>query len=235
MGTKADPGRDHIRVDGRLIHAAGRKVYLLMNKPRGVISSVTDPRGRVTVTDLVKAKGRIFHVGRLDYNSEGLIILTNDGELARIMSAAGGVFPKVYHVKVRSVPGDADLNRLRAGIQLPDGAFLKGARIELIRSSRNCWFEVTLTQGKNQQLRRMFAAIGHPVVRLQRKRIGFLTDRGLPVGSYRSLSPEEIAHIFRLSREATPANRQDASGKIYGDKAASDLWKRARVNRSATG
>jgi 16S rRNA U516 pseudouridylate synthase RsuA-like enzyme len=102
---------------------------------------------------------------------------------------------------------------------VPDGALLKGARIELIRRGRNCWFEVTLTQGKNQQIRRMFAAIGHPVVKLQRKRIGFLTDRGLPVGAYRSLTPEEIAQIFRLSREATLAHRQDASGKMFGDRA----------------
>jgi 23S rRNA pseudouridine2605 synthase len=226
MGTKADPGRDHIRVDGTLVRPAGRKIYLLLNKPRGVISSVTDPLGRVTVTDLVKSKGRIFHVGRLDYNSEGLIILTNDGELARIMSRAGGVFPKVYHVKVRSVPDDVDLNRLRAGIRLPDGTRLTGAQIELIRRGRNTWFEVILVQGKNQQIRRMFAAIGHPVAKLQRRRIGFLTDRGLPVGSYRCLTPEEVTQIFRLSHEAMSANRQDSSGKILGDKAASEACKR---------
>ncbi|MFH1573666.1 MAG: pseudouridine synthase, partial [Acidobacteriota bacterium] len=177
LGTRADPERDHIKVDGRLLRRPSRKkVYWLLNKPRGVISTVSDPQGRVTVRDLIRCRERIYPVGRLDYNSEGLIILTNDGDLAKLISAAGSTFPKVYHVKVRSVPDPGDLDRLRAGLRLPDGTTFAGARIRVLRQGLHAWLEVTLTQGKNREIRKMFSAIGHPVAKLKRKRIGFLTD-----------------------------------------------------------
>lgn len=204
MGVKADPERDHIKIDGRRIRPPGPKIYLLLNKPKGVIAAVSDPRGRTTVRDLVKAKGRIFHVGRLDCQSEGLLLLTNDGELARIVGDGGERFPRVYHVKVRGVPDEHDLERVRAGVRLPDGAQVAAARLKLLRSGANSWLEVTLTEGKNREIRRMFEAVGHPVVKLRRKRIGFLTDRGLAPGSYRPLSPEEVAEIYRVSRRNVP-------------------------------
>lgn len=204
LGVKADPERDHIKVDGRRIRPPGPKIYLLLNKPRGVISAVSDPHGRTTVRDLVRAGGRIFHVGRLDCQSEGLILLTNDGELARIVGDGGERFPRVYHVKVRGVPDGHDLERVRAGVRLADGTQAAAARLKLLRSGANSWLEVTLTEGKNREIRKMFEAVGHPVVKLRRKRIGFLTDRGLAPGSYRPLSPEEVAEIYRLSRRKTP-------------------------------
>lgn len=205
MGVKADPERDHIKVDGRRIRPPGPKVYLLLNKPRGVISAVSDPRGRTTVRDLVRAGGRIFHVGRLDCQSEGLILLTNDGELAKIVGGGGERFPRVYHVKVRGVPDGHDLECVRTGVRLPDGVRAAAARLKILRSGANSWLEVTLTEGKNREIRRMFAAVGHPVVKLRRKRIGFLTDRGLAPGSYRPLTPEEVAEIYRLSRRDVPS------------------------------
>jgi 23S rRNA pseudouridine2605 synthase len=195
-GAKADPDNDSIRVDGRRIrNDAVRKVYLLLNKPKQVMSTVDDPEGRVKVTDLVPAHKRIFPVGRLDYNTEGLILLTNDGGFARIVSSAGKRFPKVYHVKVRANPGTQTLAQLRDGLRL-NGVKLAPCKIEPIKEDANSWYEVTLTQGKNRQIRDMFEAVGHPVQKLRRVRIGFLTNRDLPVGKYRALKPAEIKRIL---------------------------------------
>ena len=196
LGAKADTENDSIRVDGRRIRSdAVKKVYLLLNKPRQVMSTVDDPRGRVRVIDLVPAHKRIFPVGRLDYNTEGLILLTNDGNFAKIVSSAGKRFPKVYHVKVRANPDEQTLALLRDGVRL-NGVKLAPCRIEPIKESANSWHEVTLIQGKNRQIREMFEAVGHPVQKLRRVRIGFLTDRNLPVGKYRALKPEEVSRIL---------------------------------------
>ena len=196
FGAKADPDNDSIRVDGRRIRLeAIKKVYLLLNKPKQVMSTVEDPERRVKVTDLVPAHKRIFPVGRLDYNTEGLILLTNDGDFAKIVSSAGKRFPKVYHVKVRANPDAHALSRLREGLRI-DGVKLAPCTIEPIKEGANSWYEVTLTQGKNRQIRDMFEAVGHPVQKLRRVRIGFLTDKGLPVGKYRALKQEEIKRIL---------------------------------------
>ena len=195
-GAKADPENDSIRVDGRRIrNEATKKVYLLLNKPKQVMSTVDDPQGRVKVTDLVPTNRRIFPVGRLDYNTEGLILLTNDGDFAKIVSSAGKRFQKVYHVKVRANLDAYTLAALRDGTQL-NGVKLAPCEIEPIREGANSWYEVTLTQGKNRQIRDMFEAFGHPVQKLRRVRIGFLTNRGLPVGKYRALKPEEVNRIL---------------------------------------
>jgi pseudouridine synthase len=214
LGTKADPDHDHIKVDGRLVRVSGRKIYLLLNKPRGVITSMTDPQGRPTVADMLNVKGRIFHVGRLDYNSEGLLLLTNDGEFAKIIGSAGERFPKVYHVKVRSAPNDTALRRLRQGIRLSDGTRCACSRIRVLRQENNSWLEVTLTEGKNRQVRRMFEAVGHPVMKLRRTRIGFITDSGLPVGSCRPLNRAEVAEVFRRYRAAAPGSGAERNGTI---------------------
>ena len=194
LGAKADPKRDHIKVDGKLIRESTRRIYILLNKPREVISSVADPQGRTKVTDLVDVKGKIYPVGRLDYSTEGLILLTNDGEFSRIVTAAGKHMPKVYQVKVRSMPEKHALDRLRNGISLK-GIRLAPCKIVPLKEGTNSWYEVTLIQGKNRQIRDMFEAIGHPVVKLRRVRIGFLTDYGLPVGQYRHLSRGEVERI----------------------------------------
>ncbi len=199
LGSRADPKRDHIKVDGKLIHEASKKIYILLNKPRQVICSVADPQGRVKVTDIVDAK-KIYPVGRLDYNTEGLILLTNNGEFSKIVTAAGKHLPKVYHAKVRSAPAAADLARLRAGIRLGTAVQLAPCKIEPIKEGSNSWYEVTLIQGKNRQIREMFEAIGHPVLKLRRVRIGFLTDHGLALGQYRHLTPREVERILRFGK-----------------------------------
>ena len=195
LGTKADPNRDHIKVDGKLIGHLPDKVYILLNKPRRVICTLADPRGRVMVTDLVRAKQKIYPVGRLDYQSEGLILLTNDGEFSRIVSSAGERIPKIYYVKVRSTLDLSKLGRLRAGIRLADGGQLSRSKITPLREGNNSWYKVELTQGKNQQIRKMFAAVGHPVIKLRRVAIGFLTDSRLPVGHYRLLTEAEVSRF----------------------------------------
>jgi 23S rRNA pseudouridine2605 synthase len=201
LGVKADLSRDHIKVDGKLIHASSQKFYILLNKPRQVISSVDDPQGRTRVTDLVDVRARIYPVGRLDYNTEGLILLTNDGDFAKIAGSAGKHLPKVYRVKVRSKPEEYSLARLREGIRLRDGVKLAPCKIRALSEDVNSWYEVTLIQGKNRQMRDMFEAVGHPVQKLRRIRIGFLTDKGLDVGQYRFLTPDEVKRIMRLKDE----------------------------------
>jgi 23S rRNA pseudouridine2605 synthase len=203
LGTRADPVQDSIRVDGKRLHTSPDKLYILLNKPRQVISSVADPQGRAKITDLVKTKGKVYPVGRLDYNTEGLILLTNDGDFSKRVTTAGNHMSKVYRVKVRSRPEEAELAKLRKGIRLRSGVELAPCRIVSLGGDRNGWYEVTLTQGKNRQIREMFEAIGNPVSKLRRIKIGFLTDRDLPVGRYRFLTPAEVAQVFRLTDESS--------------------------------
>ena len=198
LGTKADPKEDHIKVNGKLINPVlerRKDFYLLLNKPKGYLSSVSDPEDRKLVTDLVKGFGKVLPVGRLDFNTEGLIILTNDGKFSNLISSTRSI-PKVYEVKVKGLPNSHAINRLRRGIRLDDGFKTAPTKInELPATSKNAWFEVTLLEGHNQQLRRMFDAIGFSVVKLRRTRIGHLSDRNIAVGKYRTLSPEEIAQF----------------------------------------
>jgi 23S rRNA pseudouridine2605 synthase len=193
LGTKADPHDDVIKVDGKKIRSEARPVYVLLYKPKNVMSTSSDPEGRPTVLDYVggKVKERIYPVGRLDFGSEGLIILTNDGEFTKSMTQAG-VVPKVYHVKVAGKPTEETLEKLRRGIFV-DGKRLAACGIEALSGGDNPWFEVTLHQGRNQQIRRMFLVTGHPVEKLRRVRIGFLGDDKLKSGEWRFLTDQEVS------------------------------------------
>lgn len=205
LGTRADPEEDSIKVDGKRIRAAQRKLYFLLNKPRQVICSVSDPQGRTKVTDLIRAKGKVYPVGRLDYNTEGLILLTNDGDFSRRVSQAGRQMPKVYQVKVRSKPEEREIEKLRKGIRLGSGIQLAPCRIIPLGGERNGWYEVTLTEGRNRQIREMFESVRNPVVKLRRIKIGFFTDRGLPVGKFRTLTPSEVARVFERTGGRQPS------------------------------
>ncbi len=209
LGAKADPARDHIKVRGKLINPqlnAREKKYFLVNKPRGYLSSVSDPKQRPLVMDLVPPSERrgLHPVGRLDFNTEGLIILTNDGELTRLLTEGGRV-AKVYEVKVKGSPSEEQIKRLRRGIKLGDSRTAPAEInfLERTREGGNVWFEVTLYQGKNQQIRRMFDSIGHSVVKLRRVKIGHLTDRGLAPGRYRELTAGEVARFFQPESKAS--------------------------------
>lgn len=198
LGAKADPDADHIKVRGKLINAkiqSQQHVYLLLNKPKGVLSSVSDPEGRRLVTDLVKGQGKLHPVGRLDFNTEGLIILTNDGEFTNKV-AGSKTIPKVYEVKTKGIPTDVAIRKLARGVRLDDGFKTAPAEIKTLKpTEKNGWYEVTLFEGHNQQIRKMFDSIGHSVVKLKRVRIGNITDAGLPVGRSRKLTETELRSL----------------------------------------
>ncbi|MBA2380428.1 MAG: rRNA pseudouridine synthase [Blastocatellia bacterium] len=200
LGTKADPEKDHIKVRGKLINPliSGREnVYVLVNKPKGYLSSVSDPEGRKLVTDLVKGFGRLIPVGRLDYNTEGLIILTNDGDFTNKMTRSRKI-PKVYEVKVKGLPTDVAIRKLSRGVVLEDGFKTAPAEIKTLKpTDKNGWYEVTLFEGHNQQIRKMFDTIGHSVVKLRRIKIGDLNPAMLRVGGYRRLSPDEVSNLMK--------------------------------------
>jgi len=210
-GTKADPARDHIKVRGRLINPlleAREKVYVLLNKPRGYLASLSDPEERPLVTELVPPSlGRLHPVGRLDFNTEGLLILTNDGDLTNFITAAKNGVAKVYEVKVKGVPPEEALERLRRGIRLDDGAHTAPAQITPAgETGTNAWFQVILHEGRNQQIRRMFDQIGHSVLKLRRVRIGDLIDERLPIGKWRLLSAAEVARFKPKAAKQRPAS-----------------------------
>lgn len=199
LGTKANPETDHIKVGGKLINpklGKRERVYILLNKPKGYLSSAADPEGRNLVTDLVPPKfGKLHPVGRLDYNTEGLIILTNDGDFTNLVASSKTV-EKVYEVKVKGLPNANAINKLRRGVLLEDGFKTAPAEIkDLKHTENNGWYEVTLTEGHNQQIRKMFDSVGHSVVKLRRIAVGHIKDDRIPVGAYRELDAEEIKNF----------------------------------------
>lgn len=197
LGACADPRRDTITVDLVEIHREA-PVYILMNKPRGYVTTVRDDQGRPTVMALLKGvPGRLYPVGRLDFNSEGLLLMTNDGALAQVLMGPEHEIPKVYLVKVHRTPRPELMKELQEGFLL-SGRRLKPCHIEVAEKGDNPWLKVTLTEGKNQQIRRMFAAVGHPVSKLRRVQFGPLADPFLKPGAWRYLSPQEIAAIKSL-------------------------------------
>jgi 23S rRNA pseudouridine2605 synthase len=202
LGTKADPATDHIKVRGKLINPSierREKVYVLLNKPKGYLSSVTDPEGRPTVLELLPdSLGRLHPVGRLDFNTEGLLLLTNDGDLTNFITSARNKVEKIYEAKVKGLPEEKAIERLRRGVTLEDGTRTAPAKIRRVgETEHNAWYEIVLHEGKNQQIRRMFDLIGHSVIKLRRSQIGALRDDDLKPKYWRRLSPEEVKLIVR--------------------------------------
>ena len=268
LGSKADAATDHIRVDGKLLRAPRHFVYLALNKPRGCVTTRSDPEQRPTVMDSLKGvKERVYPVGRLDFHTEGLLLLTNDGEFAnRIISAASGI-PKTYWAKVAGMPAGEDLDKLRHGIVLDRRRTLPARIRPLSRTdtglpphrarpvrrqgnregagtrararaggerypsrdrkgaedSANPWFEVILREGRQNQIRRMFERIGHPVRKLKRVRIGSVSLGPLPVGHYRILTAQEVESLqskewSRSETEPRPsrAKSREPQGSRHG-------------------
>jgi 23S rRNA pseudouridine2605 synthase len=220
-GTKADPQVDHIKVRGKLINPVLKKVekvYVLLNKPRGYLSSVSDPEKRPTVVELLPASlGRLYPVGRLDFNTEGLLLLTNDGDFTNFITSARNKVEKVYEAKVKGVPDEKSIERLRRGVTLEDGVRTAPAKIRQTgETENNSWFEIVLHEGKNQQIRRMFEVIGHSVIKLRRSRIGPLRDDQLKSGKWRRVSEDEVKLVMR--------KRQPSKTKAHGmSRSASDF------------
>jgi 23S rRNA pseudouridine2605 synthase len=217
LGFKADSETDHIRVRGRLINPLLRQrknVYVVLNKPKGYLTSMDDPQERPLVIDLIpSALGRLHSVGRLDFNTEGLLLLTNDGDFTnRITSARNGI-PKVYRAKVKGIPNENAIKRLRRGLSIGRGERTAPAEVRRLRTTAtNSWFEVVLHEGRNQQIRRMFDAIGHSVVKLRRTRIGTLEAAELKSGEWRKLTDAEVRRLKSVSTTKVIASlraRQD--------------------------
>jgi 23S rRNA pseudouridine2605 synthase len=226
LGVKADPAVDHIKVRGRLINpllSARQKVYVLLNKPRGYLTSVSDPEGRPLVIDIIPASlGRLHPVGRLDFNTDGLLLLTNDGEFTNFITSARNGVQKVYEVKVSGIPAQDAIQRLSSGITLDDGIRSAPAKIVKIGETRvNSWFEMTLHEGRNQQIRRMFDAIQHPVLKLRRVQIGFLRDDQLATKQWRLLAPAEVTRLLRPQAKKT--RKTQVKGQRAKGRAASPV------------
>jgi 23S rRNA pseudouridine2605 synthase len=208
LGSKADAERDHIRVDGKLLKQPQQFRYFMLNKPRGVVTTVSDPEGRPTVMKFFsRAATRVFPVGRLDYQSEGLLLMTNDGDLANILTSAASQVEKTYLVKVSGIPTERELEQLRRGVMIERGrrgeregrVMTQPARITLIRDTDNPWYEVVLTEGKNREIRKMFEEVGHFVEKVRRVGFGPLVLDVAP-GKMRELDEEEVVQLKRASR-----------------------------------
>jgi 23S rRNA pseudouridine2605 synthase len=192
LGAKADLERDHIKVDGKLLHGPKHLVYLALNKPHSVMTTVSDPQGRPTVMELLSGlKQRVYPVGRLDYHSEGLLLLTNDGDLANTITASSSHIPKTYLVKVNGPLTDSQEQEFREGVPL-SGRRTAPAGLKLLHRSANPWYEVRLFEGRKNQIREMFKHFGRLVEKLKRVKIGFLELGPLKPGEFRHLTAEEV-------------------------------------------
>ena len=202
LGTKADPEHDDIRVDGRRIKAVERPRYLLLNKPRGYVTTRKDEKRRKTVLDLLAGvREYVYPVGRLDYDTEGLLLLTNDGDLAAQLTHPRHGVERTYEAHVAGMPDERAIEKLRKGIPL-DGRRTLPAEVRLLNKERdaNGVLLITIREGRNRQVRRMCEAVGHPVSKLKRTKFGPIGDRRLPVGAWRDLSTEEVRKLKSLAQ-----------------------------------
>ncbi len=207
LGMKADLAKDHIKVKGKLIGAVQTRVYLAFHKPVNCLTSSNEAEGRPTVRDYLKrVKAQVFPVGRLDFNSEGLLIITNDGELAHAILHPENRVPKTYRVKIDGVLNDRDRIKLEKGIMLEDG-LTAPARVRVVKKLKvNSWIDITIHEGRKRQVRRMLQSVGHPVSRLVRTRINGLSLGTLKPGEYRYLSHDEIEKLRREVTRIKPSN-----------------------------
>lgn len=217
LGTKVNPDRDHVKVDGKHLRAAQPYVYLILNKPKNVMSTLDDPEGRPTVKDLLHGVTvRVFPVGRLDFDSEGLMLLTNHGDLAQALLHPRYHIPKTYLIKVKGVLDDAKIEALERGVKLEDGFTAPAKVTKVSKAESNSWLEVTIHEGRKHQVKRMIEAVGHSVIKLTRIRMGPLLLGDLAPREYRFLTDREANRLRelvedRVSRVERP--ELDASGK----------------------
>lgn len=216
LGARADPRRQRIELDGIAVVVRDDFVYYLLNKPVGVVTTASDPQGRTTVLDLVPAEPRVFPVGRLDNDTTGLLVLTNDGELTQLLTHPSHGVLKTYLAEVEGVPAPGALAALRDGVELDDGVTAPATARVVQHRGTSAAVEVAIHEGRNRQVRRMFDAIGHPVIRLVRTRIGPVADRGLAPGEWRALQPSEVRALYEATtpRPAThKANEKSGKGR----------------------
>lgn len=221
LGTKADLEQDHIRVDGKLLHGAEQHKYFMLNKPKGYVTTVSDPEGRPTVMKFFERAGaRLYPVGRLDYLSEGLIVITNDGEMANGLTRAANKVEKTYLVKVSGQPDEEAIEQLRAGVMIDRGrrgsfegrVMTQPAQIRQIRQGENPWYEVVLTEGRNRELRKMFEEVGHHVEKIRRVGFGPLVLDVEP-GEFRELTEREVLALKRAASGRAKTQTKAAAEK----------------------
>jgi 23S rRNA pseudouridine2605 synthase/16S rRNA pseudouridine516 synthase len=199
LGAKADPLQDVIEVDGVCVRPVREPIAVLLYKPTGYITSLHDPQGRPTVAQLVSViPSRLYPVGRLDYDTEGLLIMTNDGDLAQMLQHPSHAIEKVYLAKVKGIPEEKDLNRLRNGIVIERRKTL-AAKIRVLESRHHTWLQVAIREGRQNQIRKMFERVGHPVLKLKRVAIGALRDPHLKPGQFRILKKSEIRQLIKVA------------------------------------
>jgi len=230
LGTKADPATDDIRVDDRRVKGPERLRYFLLNKPRGYVTTRSDPERRPTVLDLLKGvREYVYPVGRLDFDSEGLLILTNDGDLAVTLMHPRHEVERVYEAQVLGVPDAHDLDRLRRGIVI-ERRRTSPAQVELLGERRTegdtSVLRVTIHEGRTRQVRKMADAIGHPVRTLKRVRIGPIADKNLRLGTYRELTEDEVRRLKKAARVESGSRRESASHGESRSRKASPSRKR---------
>jgi 23S rRNA pseudouridine2605 synthase len=202
LGAKADPDHDHIKVDGKLINPKQPKAYIMLNKPAGFVTTMSDPEGRPIVANLLKGvRVRVYPVGRLDYDTEGLLLLTNDGDLAHLVTHPKHELPKTYLVKVKGFLEDRHVEMLEQGVFLKDGKTAPARVRKLRKEESNSWVEITIHEGRKRQVRRMIDHTGHSVIKLKRTRVGSLSLGDLPVGVYRHLTLDEVQGLRDMATQ----------------------------------
>jgi 23S rRNA pseudouridine2605 synthase len=241
LGTRVDPGRDHVKVDGRHLKPVPPETFVMLNKPEGYVSSMSDPEGRPTIADLLGGVGpRVFPVGRLDFDCEGLMLLTNHGELAQALLHPRYHVSKTYLLKVKGVLSEEEIASLERGVMLDDGPTGRAIVKKVGKAEKNSWIELTIFEGRKHQVKRMLEAVRHPVIKLTRVRFGPLALGVLRVGRYRFLTDREANALRDLVRDrvARGERREASSGeghgrRTMGDKASAKKSSRLEVRRSS--
>lgn len=213
LGVKIDPGRDHVKVDGRHLKPVPPAMFLIVNKPRGYLSAMSDPEGRPVIADLLKqVRSRVFPVGRLDYDAEGLVLLTNQGAMAQALLHPRYHVPKTYMVKVKGFLTGDERATLEAGVKLDGGRTAPAKVVPVAKSSQNSWLELTIYEGRKHQVKRMLDSVGHPVIKIKRIRFGPLALGGLPIGEHRYLTDRETNRLRALIRTRTAGKGPEVIG-----------------------
>jgi len=228
LGTKVDPSKDHVKVDGKHLSAAQPFVYLMLNKPKNVVSTLDDPGGRTTVKDYLRGVSvRVFPVGRLDFDSEGLMLLTNNGDLAQAMLHPRYHVPKTYLIKVKGVLTDDEIRSLEQGVRLEDG-MTGPAQVKKVRKvESNSWLEITIREGRKHQVKRMLEAVGHPVIKLLRIRMGTISLGDLSPGEFRFLTDREANALRRLVEERVASVEESAMAAPSPRRQKREGWARS--------
>ncbi len=221
LGTKVNPEKDHVKVDGRHLKRQPPQIFLMLNKPKGFMSTMSDPEGRPTIADLLAGvKARVFPVGRLDFDSEGLMLLTNHGELAQALLHPRFHVPKTYLVKVKGVLTDDQIAQLERGVRLEDGMTSPATVKKVRKADANSWIELTIHEGRKHQVKRMCEFVGHPVLKLVRVRMGPLTLHGIELGQYRYLTDREANAL----RDVLKHSKEQGTGQ--GAKRPTERWRK---------